>query len=710
MENHDAFVFLNSKSSIREATELFIEQYNIDENEYETIRNKFRKIKSEQVSFRKRCNLETWNKMIFYNLPSICPQMKRLCQENHIIEIDLSNEFKKPLSDLTLKSLRTRLAPLLNIIEIMANKEKVDKKSIVTYALQLISNEEHDKKIPIVCKEIISSGTFANALHQMPLNKSLFLIDLLQIGKRKYNDLRRLCKIENFIFPSYNLVAEFRSNIVSLNELKYISNISNETIGIGISYKDLLQHTLFRLFETVINDNFTFPLTLKISDGLDGSGSHKIYNQQNENICLSTKNYILFGFKLLSLRDVNGNIIWINDVPNSPFGLRPVALICQKENETNVKFIMDKVINPEVLLIEKEGLTLPNGQVLVEIMRSMLDGKMSSILTGAGGANCQLCTAEFKDLKDLDLIHSGYPMNRSISSSKKIFETVDPEEFLALPSKERFGITHQPISNIDIISASPLHSYTCCFRWFMLVIYHLQSGTFKWSPTSKYIQQSMKFTREFIEEKTGMRIDQPSSDGGTTSTGNIARSCFMNKKNFGEFIATLIPIVYRQPINEILNNLSAILRIFNSSHQIDTDKLDNLCKYTYTLIVTTLPWVNITPSLHKLLAHCVELIKTCNNGYGLKEYSEEALEACNKLVRKYRENLSRKCSFNLNIKDIFVRLMSESDPVLINFRKVPKCKFCGAINHYCNVNCTNKNEPTLEQDILVSSLIIDNLV
>ena len=149
-----------------------------------------------------------------------------------------------------------------------------------------------------------------------------------------------------------------------------------------------------------------------------------------------------------------------------------------------------------------------------------------------------------------------------------------------------------------------------------------------------------------------MKIDQPSSEGGKTSTGNIARSCFMNTNTFIKWIFTLIPSEFTDTIKIIHNNTSAILRVFNSSQQIDTAKLSTLGKYTYEFIVTELPWVNITPSLYKLLAHCVELIETCNNGHGMKEYSEEALEACNKLIRRYRDNLSRKCSFMLNSRDI----------------------------------------------------------
>ena len=66
--------------------------------------------------------------------------------------------------------------------------------------------------------------------------------------------------------------------------------------------------------------------------------------------------------------------------------------------------------------------------------------------------------------------------------------------------------------------------------------------------------------------------------------------------------------------------------IYNSSHEIDPEKLETLAKETYEIILTTFPWVNITPSLHKLLAQCVELIQDCNDGYGLKEYSEKAVE------------------------------------------------------------------------------------
>ena len=47
----------------------------------------------------------------------------------------------------------------------------------------------------------------------------------------------------------------------------------------------------------------------------------------------------------------------------------------------------------------------------------MLDGKMCGILSGAGGAHCQLCTASLKDLKDIEMVRAGFPINRNISEA-----------------------------------------------------------------------------------------------------------------------------------------------------------------------------------------------------------------------------------------------------------------------------------------------------
>ena len=60
---------------------------------------------------------------------------------------------------------------------------------------------------------------------------------------------------------------------------------------------------------------------------------------------------------------------------------------------------MTNFFNPEASVIEQEGIQFPEGVVHVNFIRSMLDGKMYGILSGAGGASCQLCTANKQGLK-----------------------------------------------------------------------------------------------------------------------------------------------------------------------------------------------------------------------------------------------------------------------------------------------------------------------
>ena len=60
----------------------------------------------------------------------------------------------------------------------------------------------------------------------------------------------------------------------------------------------------------------------------------------------------------------------------------------------------------------------------------MFNGKMSKLLSGAGGAPYQLYTITHSELKELELIRSGFPINRHIQAAIVIFNDVDPEEFL----------------------------------------------------------------------------------------------------------------------------------------------------------------------------------------------------------------------------------------------------------------------------------------
>ena len=157
------------------------------------------------------------------------------------------------------------------------------------------------------------------------------------------------------------------------------------------------------------------------------------------------------------------------------------------------------------------------------------------------------------------------------------------------------------------------------------------------------------FVRTLVQEKTGLKIDQPDPRGGTTSTGSVARRAFSNESKFLDCVLSVVETNSRDSLTLLHTYLSAILRIFNSDRRIETNQFGNLCTSTYLLILDSFPWVNISPTLHKVLAHSEDLLRDLNSGFGLKCFSEEGSEACNKLIRKYREHLARKTCFEDNI-------------------------------------------------------------
>ena len=188
MNNRDAWNYFSTKESVRDAAKAFVQEFHIEENEFEPIRHKFNILRSTRDSSRKLNKFEGWENNTFYSIPSAHPTKKRILAEKIIFESDLSMESKKSLSQLTLKASRARLNPLLNLIDSFVIKEEVDPKKIATYALMLISNLSKDVNTSSVCKQIIAKGSFSNETNPMPIDKSALLLDLLEIGRRKYTN------------------------------------------------------------------------------------------------------------------------------------------------------------------------------------------------------------------------------------------------------------------------------------------------------------------------------------------------------------------------------------------------------------------------------------------------------------------------------------------------------------------------------------------
>ena len=82
---------------------------------------------------------------------------------------------------------------------------------------------------------------------------------------------------------------------------------------------------------------------------------------------LTTKNILPFGFKVIHIYSANGNILWKNSVPNLPFSFRYIVMLSLPENEENVKYLMNSMINEETEIIEDNGINLSKVMLILRL-------------------------------------------------------------------------------------------------------------------------------------------------------------------------------------------------------------------------------------------------------------------------------------------------------------------------------------------------------
>ena len=285
MNNKEAYEFLSSRKSVRDATIILMDSQQLDDEHFSNIPYKFVELKNDREKFRKRNDLNTWDEMIFFD-HSTSAEKRWLSSEGDICTADhvISKGIRKPLLELMIKGQRLCLASLLALIKSIAASENVDSKTIAAMALQFTSSSSGDYSTSSFCQEIVSNGTFqGNIKKHISIDKSTFLLGQLEIGKRKYIELKRLCKSDNIIFPKYEEISQYRVDITLAKEFIFIRNVSEAPIGVGLSYISVIKQTISRLLESLPTDSeFEFPLTFSGTDGLDGSGSHQVYNQVQE--------------------------------------------------------------------------------------------------------------------------------------------------------------------------------------------------------------------------------------------------------------------------------------------------------------------------------------------------------------------------------------------------------------------------------------------
>ena len=227
MNNKEAYTLLTKSENPSNAARNYIEMFDLEEDTFQSLKMKFGRIKLTRTTNVKNQTLEDWNCQPFEELAKrefttkkfttksksvsivgqstidsitttlceicIC-EKKTVCLKCPGIFTEESSFVpRKQITELQFESQRSRLTVLLQHIRYIADRERVEEKDIASLALKLISTIVHDRKVSKVCTEILQTGTFSNSYKQLPIDKSASLLDILEIGKRKYSNTRKLC-------------------------------------------------------------------------------------------------------------------------------------------------------------------------------------------------------------------------------------------------------------------------------------------------------------------------------------------------------------------------------------------------------------------------------------------------------------------------------------------------------------------------------------
>lgn len=124
-------------------------------------------------------------------------------------------------------------------------------------------------------------------------------------------------------------------------------------------------------------------------------------------------------------------------------------------------------------------------------------------------------------------------------------------------------------------------------------------------------------------------------------------------------------------VNEdLINRFHVVLQALSSGYEINITRFEEFALATARRFVELYPWYYMPTTVHKILIHGAQIISSALLPIG--QMSEEAQEYCIKLIKRYREDFSRKSNRRKTMEDVFCRLLVSSDPYITNLQKLPK--------------------------------------
>ena len=642
-------------------------------------------------------------------------------------------KFMKTFSSLSPGGKRSRTDPIYAMCLQYVDKENTDNpdeeftiNNLLGYLLKRV-NYHPNPKVADIGKKLeenkpIEQGNF-------DVDEAITLSQHLDLTKEQQQIFKNWMSRVNVKFPGYKARLKTRRQmkpaVSPLSEFN--ENPSKDYSGVAVPYRELVLKTDASIFDVI---NFRDPELLGqydhfeavYKDGSDGSGSQPTMQtasmyQADENIYQhSIVPLRMEGFK----SDGTSDTLWRNRAPNAAKACRPSTLIRSKETKEVVAYDV-RYVEKEIKKLQEESAAVVSFrdnpdkayQVKHEIKSTMKDLKMKKTVSGLGGAECILCEEKQSAWMNKDAIQKGFPITRTVEKIKDIWDMMakDQEEGKKTDSAERKGQTQEPITEFDQYSICITHTYINVTNWFLKLLARLASDRV-WVESSTYkgepIRRATKRVQDAIGVATGKEINQVANSvaktGGST-TGQVGREFFTEK--FLPVILDQVPERDRENVTKLHRNLSAIFRVISCTRKVDMVKFEQLTQETSIHIAENFRWARINYTLHGALSHSTELIGM-NDECGLGEWSEEALEANNKFIRRFAETRSRKCSANAQLTDVLGLLIERSCPFTLEMQQMVRpakdpCKTCGSKKHATSSHSKHANH---YDDVIFNDIVL----
>ena len=324
---------------------------------------------------------------------------------------------------------------------------------------------------------------------QVPIDTAMAILVDSSLGRQTYSNQRKILKsVGHDILPPWIHLRNEQTKITPEPQ-----RLPDPHVGVHFPLIQSTKITAQRIFQDIPDS--TIPdsksLIMNIKFGFDGSGSHAIYHQLNNE---KTNNIILTMFCPLSISSEDGSVIlWEQPSPNNPLTHRPLSLQMGKESAESLKSL--EIFNDDISTLKDTGFnfeTVADQDVTmkVHIKSHMMDMKAAHLYLGLGGAYCDLCNFSKEQCLDPGQIEMGFEITRDIDSLQNVFNDLVQDDGSILKRRndydERGGQTTKPIPTNEVLSVQVLRALLRTFNHYMKTAVHLRAGVFDWSesPTS----------------------------------------------------------------------------------------------------------------------------------------------------------------------------------------------------------------------------------